>query len=220
MPAIPSIARITQIFTQAILDFHADNQGNNVFMHAHKLLSKIAKSQATDFQSSDLSALLYEKAWVDTVQWHLEDEIRATDIEPRLALEIKRNIDKLNQYRTDLVEALEELYAGFFQNIPLLPEARRNTETLGWALDRLSILCLKIYHMQIEATRANQGLALQQQCTEQWQILLSQRRILQQAIAGFIADIQAGKVYFNTYKQMKMYNNPQLNPVLYQKTSK
>lgn len=218
MAEIPNIEAVNQIFWQAIIDFHADTEkgGNDVFLHAHKIISKIELAVP---KPQELRELLYEKAWVDTVQWHLEDEIRREDIEPSFALQIKRSIDKLNQYRTDLVEALEELYAVFFQDISVRKDARMNTETLGWALDRLAILALKIYHMQIEATRVNQEPELQNSCYNKWQLLLAQQQILSEAISALISDIQAGAVHFHTYKQMKMYNDPRLNPVLYGKNS-
>lgn len=209
----PSVDSVVEIFNQAIIDFHKDQNGTNVFFHADNLLTRISQG---DFQANNLPKLLYEKAWVDTVQWHLEDEIRCEEIAPITALEIKRHIDKLNQYRTDLVERLEEFYAIFFQNINPAKDARVNTETLGWALDRLSILGLKIYHMQIEATRDTQSPQLKIRSEQQWKILGQQQKILIRAITEFIRDIQLGKAYFHTYKQMKMYNDPNLNPILYQ----
>ena len=140
--------------------------------------------------------LLYKKCWIDTVQWHLEDIIRDPDIDPAKALQIKRKIDTSNQERTEMVEKLDILFYRKFSGVPRLPEAILNTETPAWAVDRLSILALKIYHMQIEAERKKGSLALE--CREKWEILLVQRKDLSGAIDRLLADLKTGE-------SMKLY---------------
>jgi len=162
-----------------------------------------------------MDGLLYKKNWIDTVQWHLEDLIRDPSIEPAEALRIKRRIDASNQERTDLVEQLDTLFYREFSGVPRLPGAVLNTETPAWAIDRLSILALKIYHMQVEALRKDSPKA--QSCREKWEILTIQRKDLSLAIDQLLADLKAGRKYMKLYKQMKMYNDPFLNPVLYAK---
>ena len=159
--------------------------------------------------------LLYHKNWIDTVQWHLEDIIRDPAIDPAEALKIKRRIDKSNQDRTDMVEYVDSYLLDKYKEITPAPDARLNTETPAWAIDRLSILALKIYHMALEAQRTDVDDAHRAACRKKLDVLLSQREDLSRSIEELIGDIEAGRKYMKTYKQMKMYNDPALNPVLY-----
>ena len=170
-----------KIFAQAIDDYHRYDDVD----HQH----------SNPYAEGTIDHLLYMKNWVDTVQWHLEDIIRDPRIDPVEALKIKRRIDKSNQVRTDMVEYIDSYLLDKYKNIDVQPGARINTETPAWAIDRLSILALKIYHMRQE--------------------VLSQQVDLSTAIEELIEDIEAGRKYMKTYKQMKMYNDPALNPVLY-----
>ena len=167
------------------------------------------------FDEGSLDHLLYMKNWVDTVQWHLEDIIRDPQIDPVEALKIKRRIDKSNQVRTDMVEYIDSYLLDKYKAIVPQPEARLNTETPAWAIDRLSILALKIYHMQQEVLRQDVDEAHRAACRKKLDVLLSQQVDLSGAIEELIEDIEAGRKYMKTYKQMKMYNDPALNPVLY-----
>jgi hypothetical protein len=151
------------------------------------------------------------------VQWHLEDIIRDPLIDPVKALEIKRWIDKSNQERTDMVEYIDSYFLEQYKSVNTLPAATINTESPAWAIDRLSILALKIYHMREEATRADASAAHREACQRKLDILLDQRNDLGTAITQLLEDISAGKKYMKVYKQMKMYNDPALNPVLYAK---
>ena len=162
-----------------------------------------------------LDHLLYMKNWVDTVQWHLEDIIRDPQIDPVKALEIKRRIDRSNQVRTDMVEYIDSWLLDKYRDVTPLPTARLNTETPAWAIDRLSILALKIYHMRCETERTDVDEAHRAACRKKLDVLLSQQVDLSRAIEELIEDIEAGRKYMKTYKQMKMYNDPSLNPVLY-----
>jgi hypothetical protein len=164
-----------------------------------------------------LENLLYTKNWIDAVQWHLEDIIRNPEIDPVEALLIKRRIDKSNQDRTDLVELIDSYFMEKYKGVELLPDAYLNTETPAWAIDRLSILALKIYHMRVEAFREEAPEAHKEQCGKKLNTLLEQRTDLSGAIDKLLADIASGKKYMKFYKQMKMYNDPSLNPVLYKK---
>ena len=165
------------------------------------------------YEPGSLEHLLYHKNWIDTVQWHLEDIIRDPQIDPVAALAIKRRIDKSNQDRTDMVEYIDSYLLDKYRDVEPRPDARLNTETPAWAIDRLSILALKIYHMERETERGDD--AHRDACRRKLAVLLEQRADLSRAIEELIEDIEAGRKYMKTYKQMKMYNDPALNPVLY-----
>ena len=167
------------------------------------------------YAEGTIDHLLYMKNWVDTVQWHLEDIIRDPRIDPVEALKIKRRIDKSNQVRTDMVEYIDSYLLDKYKNIDVQPGARINTETPAWAIDRLSILALKIYHMRQEVLRKDVDEAHLAACQQKLDVLLSQQVDLSTAIEELIEDIEAGRKYMKTYKQTKMYNDPALNPVLY-----
>jgi hypothetical protein len=191
------------LFDKAIEDYHK--------------LDTIEAPYTNPYPDHSLDNLLFKKNRIDTVQWHLEDKIRDPAIEPEEALRIKRRIDALNQERTNVVEHLDMMFYRKFSGIPRLPEASLNTETPAWAVDRLSVLSLKIYHMQMEAERKDAPQA--PSCKKKLEILLSQRKDLSGAIDQLLADLKAGKKTMKLYKQMKMYNDPLLNPVLYEKGS-
>lgn len=160
---------------------------------------------------------LYLKCWIDTVQWHFEDIIRDPNIDPVAALVLKRRIDKSNQDRTDLVERIDSYFLTLYKDVETKPEATINTESPAWAIDRLSILALKIYHMRQEATREDATEEHRQKCGTKLAVLLEQQRDLSSAINSLIEDIAAGRKYMKVYKQMKMYNDTDTNPVLYAK---
>jgi hypothetical protein len=193
--------RCNRIFDNVIKDYHQEDNVDALCQNPWPDLSP--------------DGLLYRKNWIDTVQWHLEDLIRDPAIEPAEALRLKRRIDASNQERTDMVEQLDHLFYREFSDVPRLPGASLNTETPAWAIDRLSILALKIYHMRIEAARKDSPKAFS--CREKWEILTIQRKDLSLAIDQLLSDLKAGKKYMKLYKQMKMYNDPFLNPVLYAK---
>ena len=165
------------------------------------------------FEQGTIDRLLYHKNWIDTVQWHLEDIIRDPQIDPAAALGIKRRIDRSNQERTDMVEYIDSYLRDKYRDVRPAADARLNTETPAWAIDRLSILALKIYHMERETERGDD--AHRDACRRKLAVLLEQRADLSRAIEELIEDIEAGRKYMKTYKQMKMYNDPALNPVLY-----
>lgn len=167
------------------------------------------------YERMSIEYYLYLKNWIDAVQWHLEDIIRNPHIDPVEALDIKRRIDKSNQDRTDLVELIDSYFLDSFRDVRPLPCAVINTESPAWAVDRLSILVLKIYHMRIEAARADAPAEQREKCEERLAVLLEQQKDLSTAIDQLLSDIQEGKRYMKVYKQMKMYNDPSLNPVLY-----
>ncbi len=169
------------------------------------------------FEAGTIDHLLYAKNWIDTVQWHLEDIIRDPQIDPVEALKIKRRIDASNQERTDMVEYVDSYMLDKYKDVEVLADAKINTETPAWAIDRLSILALKIYHMAQEVARTDVSDEHKAACQKKLNVLLSQQVDLSQAIEELIEDIEAGRKYMKTYKQMKMYNDPALNPVLYGK---
>lgn len=158
--------------------------------------------------------LLYRKNWIDTVQWHYEDIIRNPSIAPVDALDLKRKIDASNQDRTDLVEYIDGYFLNKYQSVEVLQNATINTESPAWAIDRLSILALKIYHMEEEVNRDDATEEHIAKCDEKLGVLLEQRKDLSIAIDQLLADIESGKKYMKVYKQMKMYNDDELNPIL------
>ena len=168
------------------------------------------------YQKDKIEHLLYLKNWIDTVQWHLEDIIRNPSIDAVEALKIKRRIDTSNQERTDVVEYIDSYFLDQYKNVTPLQGASINTESPAWAIDRLSILALKIYHMKAEVDRPDASAAHIASCQLKLSILLEQRKDLSLAIDELLKDIADGKKYMKVYKQMKMYNDPSLNPVLYQ----
>ena len=169
------------------------------------------------YEVKSIEYYLYLKNWIDTVQWHFEDIIRDPQIDPVEALALKRRIDKSNQDRTDLVELIDSYFLDKYKDVKIQPDATINTESPAWAIDRLSILALKIYHMRQEVERTDVSPEHHAQCEKKLNILLEQQKDLSSAIDQLIADIEAGRKYMKVYKQMKMYNDPALNPVLYGK---
>ena len=167
------------------------------------------------YEPGDIKYLLYKKNWIDTIQWHLEDLIRDPVIDLTMALNIKRRIDKSNQDRTDIVELLDHLLKEELKNIFIDENASLNTETPAWAIDRLSILALKIFHMEEAANRIEATQQHRNDCAAKLAILLQQQVDLSTAIDQLLLDLQSGKKILKLYKQMKMYNDPALNPVLY-----
>lgn len=164
--------------------------------------------------------LLFQKNWVDTIQWHLEDIVRNPLINPEDGLALKRKIDASNQIRTDMVEYIDAYFLHKYATVQALPNATVNTESPAWAIDRLSILALKIYHMQAEVDRTDADETHQKNCFDKLKILLAQQQDLSQSIDELIIDIGNGSKIMKVYKQMKMYNDPSLNPVLYQQVNK
>ena len=190
------------VFEQSISDYHKyDNVDQPI---------------SNPFPKDQFEHLLYMKNWIDTVQWHFEDIIRDPQIDPVAALTLKRRIDASNQERTDVVEYIDSYFMQKFANVTVKPGAKINSESPAWAFDRLSILALKIYHMNEEATRAEASQAHRDACQAKLNILLEQRTDLSTAIDDLLQDIENGDKFMKAYKQMKMYNDDELNPVLYQ----
>ena len=170
---------------------------------------------ANPYREGSIEHLLYLKNWIDTVQWHLEDLIRDPQIDPVEALVLKRRIDRSNQERTDMVEYIDSYFLDKFKDVAIESGAKINTESPAWAIDRLSILALKIYHMAQEVKRTDVSAKHVEECRRKLDILLQQRTDLTTAIEELLADMAAGHKYMKVYKQTKMYNDPELNPVLY-----
>lgn len=167
------------------------------------------------FPDGSIQQTLFAKNWVDAVQWHLEDIIRDPNIDPVAALALKRRIDRSNQVRTDMVEELDTYFRNKYAGVQVLDDATINTESPAWALDRLSILALKIYHMQAEVDRDDADADHRARCAAKLAVLTEQRSDLTTAIDQLLDDIAAGRKYMKVYRQMKMYNDPATNPVLY-----
>jgi Protein of unknown function (DUF4254) len=190
-----------RIFEQAVKDYHVQNN--------------IDAAVVNLFTEGSLEFLLYIKNSIDTIQWHLEDIIRDLAIEPAQALSLKRRIDASNQERTDVVEYIDSYFLDKYKTIQPSSNATINTESPAWAIDRLSILMLKIYHMREEANRTDASVDHRGTCNKKLEILLQQQADLSQAIDELLQEIEAGRKYMKVYRQMKMYNDPALNPVLY-----
>ena len=167
------------------------------------------------FEQGTIDRLLYHKNWIDTVQWHLEDIIRDPQIDPAAALGIKRRIDRSNQERTDMVEYIDSYFLDLYKDVRVAADATVNTESPAWAIDRLSILALKIYHMEQEVRREDVSQKHIEECGRKLDVLRQQQVDLSGAIDALLDDIAAGRKYMKVYKQMKMYNDPELNLVLY-----
>ena len=196
------------------------NLSNDIFWKAtndYHITDSVDAAMNNPYELKSIEYYLYLKNWIDAVQWHFEDIIRDPNIDPAEALILKRRIDKSNQDRTDLVELLDSYFLDQYKEVSPLADATINTESPAWALDRLSILALKIYHMQKEVERTDVTPEHHAQCEQKLAVLLEQKKDLSPAIEQLLTDIEAGKKYMKVYKQMKMYNDPALNPVLYAK---
>lgn len=189
---------------------------DGVIVDYHKT-DNVDAAMVNPFKAQTIESVLYLKNWIDTVQWHLEDIIRNPEIDPVEALAIKRRIDKSNQDRTDLVERIDSYFLEKYANVKVKSSAVINTESPAWAIDRLSILALKIYHMRNEVERTDVSADHKAACQKKLDVLLEQREDLSSAIDQLIKDIENGDRYMKVYKQMKMYNDPNLNPILYGK---
>lgn len=198
-----TVSRANEIFDRSVADYHITD---NVDAEMHN-----------PYPDGSLEAILYAKNWVDDVQWHLEDIIRDPAIDPVEALALKRRIDRSNQVRTDMVEDIDTWFRSLYENVKPMPDATINTESPAWALDRLSILALKIWHMREQAARTDADAAHLEKCSGKLAVLLEQREDLTMAISQLLDDIAAGRKFMKVYRQMKMYNDPATNPVLYGK---
>jgi hypothetical protein len=190
-----------KIFQDTINDYHVYNNIDQPINNPYRI--------------STLEHLLYMKCWIDTVQWHMEDVIRNPEIDPVEALQWKRRIDASNQERTDVVEYIDSYFLEEYKGIQAKPDAKINSESPAWVVDRLSILALKIYHMTEETLRSDASEEHKTSCGVKLNILLNQRTDLSTSLDELITDIENGTKYMKVYKQMKMYNDPSLNPVLY-----
>ncbi|MFL1894412.1 DUF4254 domain-containing protein [Aquimarina sp. 2-A2] len=194
--------KANRIFKEVIDTYHIINTVDQPFKNPY------------DAKKEVIEHLLYRKCWIDTVQWHYEDIIRDPQIDPVAALNLKRLIDASNQDRTDMVEYIDSYFLEQYENVSPKENATINTESPAWGVDRLSILALKVYHMHEEATRADASAAHREACQNKLDILLEQRVDLSTAIDTLLNDISKGDKYMKVYKQMKMYNDEELNPVL------
>jgi hypothetical protein len=190
-----------EIFEQSVLDYHKTDD--------------VDAAQHNPYNEGEIAHTLYAKNWIDAVQWHLEDIIRDPEIDPVAALALKRRIDRSNQDRTDMVEELDTYFREKHSAVKVAADATINTESPAWALDRLSILALKIYHMQVETARRDASAEHLAKCGAKLAVLVEQRRDLTTAIDQLLDDIAAGRKYMKVYRQMKMYNDADTNPVLY-----
>ncbi|MDF1516425.1 MAG: DUF4254 domain-containing protein [Lutibacter sp.] len=196
-------AQYNQLFDETIKKYH--------------IIDEVDQPFENPFDSKSFEHLLYRKNWIDTVQWHYEDIIRLPNIDPVEALVLKRKIDASNQDRTDMVEYIDSYFLEKFKNVTVKKGAKINSETPAWAIDRLSILALKIYHMREEATRETASEEHRAKCLEKLNVLLEQRVDLSTAIDDLLHDFATGEKYVKVYKQMKMYNDADTNPMLYKK---
>lgn len=192
-----------EVFDRSVADYHVTDN--------------VDAEMVNPYAEGSIEAILYAKNWVDAVQWHFEDIIRDPEINPVEALELKRRIDRSNQVRTDMVEDIDTYMREKYRDVEVLPDATINTESPAWALDRLSILALKIWHMREQADRTDADEAHKARCAAKLSVLLEQREDLSTAIDQLLEDIAAGRKYMKVYRQMKMYNDPATNPVLYAK---
>ena len=195
-----------EIFQKSVDDYHKYDDINHTITNP--------------YPETSLSHLLYKKNWIDTVQWHYEDIIRDPKINPDKGMDIKRKIDKSNQDRTEMVEYIDSYFLNKYSDVIPKENASINSESPAWALDRLSILVLKIYHMDEEYRREGAGEEHKKSCKIKLDILIEQRKDLGDAIDLLLNDIATGEKKMKVYKQMKMYNDESLNPILYKKNDR
>ncbi|NQW37283.1 MAG: DUF4254 domain-containing protein [Flavobacteriales bacterium] len=193
------------------------NQLFDTLIKKYHVIDTVDQVFENPFNQNSFEHLLYRKSWIDTVQWHYEDIIRLPDINPVEALTLKRKIDASNQDRTDMVEFIDSYFLDKFKDVKVKDGAKINSETPAWAIDRLSILALKIYHMNEEATRESASQSHRDTCGKKLAVLLEQRIDLSTAIDDLLNDFATGEKFVKVYKQMKMYNDDSLNPMLYKK---
>ena len=191
------------IFAQAVRDYHR--------------IDDVDTPIQNPYPAGTIEHDLYLKNWIDTVQWHLEDIIRDPQIEPTEALTIKRRIDKSNQERTDLVERIDSYFWEQYHHVKPQADARINTESPAWAIDRLSILHVKIWHMQEQVERTDVSAEQHEKCVAKMAVLNEQLNDMTTSIGQLLDDYASGKRIMKVYRQMKMYNDPTMNPVLYGK---
>ena len=192
-----------EIFEKSVNDYHIHDDIN--------------RKSTNPFEMKSFEHLLYEKNWIDTVQWHYEDIIRDPEIDPNEGMKLKRMIDSSNQNRTEMVEYIDSYFLELYSNATLVKNARINSESPAWAMDRLSILILKIYHMDEESKRVDVSEKHRNNCQAKLDVLLDQQTDLSESIDQLLEDISSGQKKMKVYKQMKMYNDESLNPVLYKK---
>lgn len=190
-----------EVFRRAIVDYHVTDNVDTPINNP--------------FPEGNINNVLYHKCWIDTVQWHFEDIIRDPEIDPVEALKLKRRIDKSNQDRTDMVENIDTYFRERYKDVKVLEDATINTESPAWAIDRLSILALKIYHMQEQVDREDATEEHKAKCQAKLNVLLEQQVDLSSAIDQLLTDISLGRKYMKVYRQMKMYNDADTNPILY-----
>ena len=192
-----------EIFNKSVNDYHVHDD--------------ISHLPINPYEKKSFEHLLYEKNWIDTVQWHYEDIIRDPEIDPVEGMKLKRMIDSSNQNRTEMVEYIDSYFLNLYSNIDSTKEAKVNSESPAWAIDRLSILILKIYHMDEESKRTDVSENHRKNCQDKLDVLLEQQKDLSESIDQLLEDISNGVKKMKVYKQMKMYNDESLNPVLYKK---
>ena len=203
MTEIKISKKAIEIFEKSVNDYH--------------VYDDISRQPNNPFENKSFEHLMYEKNWIDTVQWHYEDIIRDPDIDPNEGMKLKRLIDSSNQNRTEMVEYIDSYFLNLYSSVTPLDNAKVNTESPAWAIDRLSILILKIYHMEEESNRKDVTEEHRNNCQKKLDILIEQREDLSESIDQLLIDLSKGIKKMRVYKQMKMYNDESLNPVLYKK---
>ena len=203
MTEIKISKKAIEIFEKSVNDYH--------------VYDDITRNPNNPFENKSFEHLLYQKNWIDTVQWHYEDSIRDPDIDPIEGMKLKRLIDSSNQNRTEMVEYIDSYFLNLYSSVTTRENAKVNTESPAWAIDRLSILILKIYHMQEESNRKDVSEDHRNNCQKKLNVLIEQREDLSESIDQLLIDLSTGIKKMRVYKQMKMYNDESLNPVLYKK---
>jgi len=203
MTEIKISKKAIKIFEKSVNDYH--------------VYDDITRNPNNPFENKSFEHLLYEKNWIDTVQWHYEDIIRDPDIDPSEGMKLKRLIDSSNQNRTEMVEYIDSYFLNLYSSVTTRDNAKVNTESPAWAIDRLSILILKIYHMEEESNRKDVSEDHRNNCQKKLNVLIEQREDLSESIDQLLIDLSTGIKKMRVYKQMKMYNDESLNPVLYKK---
>ncbi len=215
-----NFAKVITIIITLSIHFMFTEKANDIFRRAiadYHVHDNVETPINNPYEAGTIDATLYHKCWIDTVQWHFEDIIRDPQIDPAAALVLKRRIDKSNQDRTDMVEDIDTYFRQLYADVKVQDNATINTESPAWAIDRLSILALKIWHMKEQTERTDASEEHLATCRGKLAVLMEQQKDLSTAIDQLLDDIAAGRKYMKVYRQMKMYNDPSTNPVLYKK---
>lgn len=187
-------------------------------INLHDKLIHRWKQEGVSNQLNELAGLIEENHAFNFQLWHAEDKARRDDMGAEFVYQAKRQIDGFNQQRNNAMEKIDQWCYQSYQPSDA-PDCPIHSETPGMMIDRLSILSLKNYHMKLQTERTDADNQHRQQCREKLSVLTIQRNILGQCLDELLKEVSSGQRRFIIYQQFKMYNDPSLNPELYQQNA-